>query len=263
MDVNLPGIDGIEAARRISGAAAAPLVVLLSTYDEDDFDLSGCGAAAYISKSALSPDTPAAGVVGSAAGQADPHAGTDLQGIPSGPATPSTPPQASHRSTIASWLSPSRRRRAMTRRAHPSVVESQDDLAADVLEHLHAAVVDRSLDVLGEPRGRDGQGRCGARRRADRWRRGTTARSRAPSASGSSGRCHASARAGTPAPRWPGRRTPRSSRPRAPSVAARATSGAQEQHRGEDAPAIGDSSRRLSVSTAPMMRLRDAASSRV
>src|SRR3954447_23920838 len=55
MDVNLPGIDGIEAARRISERAAAPVVVLLSTYDEDDFDLSGCGAAAYISKSALSP----------------------------------------------------------------------------------------------------------------------------------------------------------------------------------------------------------------
>ncbi len=55
MDVNLPGIDGIEAARRIRQGAPAPVVVLLSTYDEDDFDLSGCGAAAYISKSALSP----------------------------------------------------------------------------------------------------------------------------------------------------------------------------------------------------------------
>ncbi len=54
MDVNLPGIDGIEAARQIREIASAPVVVLLSTYDEDDFDLSGCGAAAYISKSALS-----------------------------------------------------------------------------------------------------------------------------------------------------------------------------------------------------------------
>ena len=54
MDVNLPGIDGIQAAREISAVASAPVVVLLSTYDEDDFDLSGCGAAAYISKSALS-----------------------------------------------------------------------------------------------------------------------------------------------------------------------------------------------------------------
>ncbi len=55
MDVNLPGIDGIEAARQIRGRTPAPVVVLLSTYDEDDFDLSGCGVAAYISKSALSP----------------------------------------------------------------------------------------------------------------------------------------------------------------------------------------------------------------
>ena len=56
MDVNLPGIDGIEAARQISRATPAPVVVLLSTYDEDDFDLSGCGAAAYIPKSVLSPE---------------------------------------------------------------------------------------------------------------------------------------------------------------------------------------------------------------
>lgn len=55
MDIHLPGIDGIEAARQIGLSAAPPVVVLLSTYDEDDFDLSGCGAAAYISKSALSP----------------------------------------------------------------------------------------------------------------------------------------------------------------------------------------------------------------
>jgi DNA-binding NarL/FixJ family response regulator len=54
MDINLPGIDGIEATRRIREIASAPVVILLSTHDEDDFDLSGCGAAAYISKSALS-----------------------------------------------------------------------------------------------------------------------------------------------------------------------------------------------------------------
>lgn len=56
MDVHLPGIDGIEATRRITRAAAPPVVVLLSTYDEDDVDLSGCGAAAYLPKAQLSPD---------------------------------------------------------------------------------------------------------------------------------------------------------------------------------------------------------------
>ena len=53
MDVNLPGIDGVEAANRL---AAGPVVVLLSTYDEDEFDRAGCGAAAYVSKAAFSPD---------------------------------------------------------------------------------------------------------------------------------------------------------------------------------------------------------------
>jgi DNA-binding NarL/FixJ family response regulator len=56
MDVNLPGIDGIEAARQISAGESPPVVILLSTYDEDDFQWSGCNAAAYLSKAALSPD---------------------------------------------------------------------------------------------------------------------------------------------------------------------------------------------------------------
>jgi two-component system response regulator AlgR len=53
MDVNLPGIGGVEAATHLSGG---PVVVLLSTYDEDEFDMTGCGAAAYVSKAAFSPE---------------------------------------------------------------------------------------------------------------------------------------------------------------------------------------------------------------
>jgi DNA-binding NarL/FixJ family response regulator len=56
MDVNLPGIDGIEAARRLTSAADGPMVVLLSTYEEDEFDLAGSGAAAYVAKAAFGPD---------------------------------------------------------------------------------------------------------------------------------------------------------------------------------------------------------------
>jgi DNA-binding NarL/FixJ family response regulator len=56
MDVNLPGIDGIEATRRLTDITDGPVVLLLSTYDEDQFDLDGCGAAAYIAKAALDPD---------------------------------------------------------------------------------------------------------------------------------------------------------------------------------------------------------------
>ena len=60
MDVHLPGIDGIEATRRITAAPDAPVVVLLSTYDEDQFDLDGCGCRAYIAKAAFGPDRLAA-----------------------------------------------------------------------------------------------------------------------------------------------------------------------------------------------------------
>jgi CheY-like chemotaxis protein len=56
MDVNLPGMDGIEATRRLRALEDAPVVMLLSTYDEDEFDLAGCGAASYIAKAAFGPD---------------------------------------------------------------------------------------------------------------------------------------------------------------------------------------------------------------
>jgi CheY-like chemotaxis protein len=56
MDVNLPGIDGIEASRRITRDADPPVVVLLSTYDREEFDMSGCGAASYLAKAAFGPD---------------------------------------------------------------------------------------------------------------------------------------------------------------------------------------------------------------
>lgn len=56
MDVQLPGIDGIEASRRLSATEKPPVVVLLSTYDVDELDVSGCGAAAYLAKIDLGPD---------------------------------------------------------------------------------------------------------------------------------------------------------------------------------------------------------------
>jgi len=56
MDVNLPGMSGIEAARRLTSVPGGPVVVLLSTYDEDEFDLAGCGASAYVAKAAFGPD---------------------------------------------------------------------------------------------------------------------------------------------------------------------------------------------------------------
>jgi two-component system invasion response regulator UvrY len=57
MDINLPGINGIEATRRIVDADASTVVILLSTYTQDDLpaDARSCGAAAYVHKEDMSP----------------------------------------------------------------------------------------------------------------------------------------------------------------------------------------------------------------
>lgn len=57
MDINLPGITGIEATRRIVAADPAAAVVLVSTYAEDDLphDARNCGAVGYIRKDDLTP----------------------------------------------------------------------------------------------------------------------------------------------------------------------------------------------------------------
>jgi len=56
MDVNLPGIDGIEATCRLTATSDGPVVVLLSTDHEDQLDIDGCGASAYVAKAAFGPD---------------------------------------------------------------------------------------------------------------------------------------------------------------------------------------------------------------
>lgn len=58
MDVGLPGMDGLEATRRLSTSPGGPLVVLVSTHDEDEFGAAArsCGAVAYIKKSDFAPD---------------------------------------------------------------------------------------------------------------------------------------------------------------------------------------------------------------
>jgi two-component system, NarL family, invasion response regulator UvrY len=57
MDINMDGIDGIEATRRIKAAHPEVVVVLLSTYAEDDLPSGArtCGAAAYLNKENFGP----------------------------------------------------------------------------------------------------------------------------------------------------------------------------------------------------------------
>jgi len=59
MDVNLPGIDGLEATRQIlSRGDAVPAVVVLSTYGAGEYEprALAAGAFAFISKSDFAPD---------------------------------------------------------------------------------------------------------------------------------------------------------------------------------------------------------------
>jgi DNA-binding NarL/FixJ family response regulator len=57
MDINLPGINGIEATSRILATDASTTVILLSTYTQADLpaDARTCGAAAYVHKEDMSP----------------------------------------------------------------------------------------------------------------------------------------------------------------------------------------------------------------
>jgi DNA-binding NarL/FixJ family response regulator len=52
LDINMPGMGGIEAARQIMAGAPSTVVVLLSTYDADAIpaEAGRCGATRYVRK---------------------------------------------------------------------------------------------------------------------------------------------------------------------------------------------------------------------
>ena len=54
MDVRMPGVDGLEATRRITGAGERPRVVVLTTFDLDEYALSAikAGASGFLLKDA-------------------------------------------------------------------------------------------------------------------------------------------------------------------------------------------------------------------
>jgi two-component system, NarL family, invasion response regulator UvrY len=57
MDINMGGISGIEATRRITSERPDAVVVLLSTYQVDDLpaDAADSGAVAYVNKEEFGP----------------------------------------------------------------------------------------------------------------------------------------------------------------------------------------------------------------
>jgi two-component system invasion response regulator UvrY len=57
MDINMPGISGIEATRRITEGYPEVVVLLLSTYQADDLpgDARSSGYAAYVNKDEFGP----------------------------------------------------------------------------------------------------------------------------------------------------------------------------------------------------------------
>jgi DNA-binding NarL/FixJ family response regulator len=66
MDVHLQGMDGIEASRRLRAERFGVVVLLLSTYDQEDFAarLPWSGASSFISKAAFEPGSLSAAWAG-------------------------------------------------------------------------------------------------------------------------------------------------------------------------------------------------------
>ena len=58
MDLNLPGMDGVQASRLLRERYPGIVVILLSSYDEAEFAdlISDCGATAYVPKASFGPD---------------------------------------------------------------------------------------------------------------------------------------------------------------------------------------------------------------
>lgn len=58
MDVYLPGIDGLEATRRITNTESPPPVLVMSTHESEEFAVAAleAGAIAFVSKSQFGMD---------------------------------------------------------------------------------------------------------------------------------------------------------------------------------------------------------------
>ena len=59
MDVNLPGIDGLEATRQIVASGAPARILVLSTYSASEYESAArdAGAIGFVSKDDFGPDS--------------------------------------------------------------------------------------------------------------------------------------------------------------------------------------------------------------
>lgn len=93
LDVRMPGMDGLEAARRISAEDGAPAVVMVTAFDTDEFVASAlaAGAQGFLLKTAP-PQEIVAAVHAAARGEM-PFTPAVLQRVARLAARPSAPPQ--------------------------------------------------------------------------------------------------------------------------------------------------------------------------
>ena len=59
MDVNLPGMDGLEATRRIIASGSSARILVLSTYSESEYEAAAtsAGAVGFVTKDDFGPDS--------------------------------------------------------------------------------------------------------------------------------------------------------------------------------------------------------------
>jgi DNA-binding NarL/FixJ family response regulator len=97
MDVRMPGLDGVEATRRICSAGSSTRVLILTTFDLDEYAFAGlqAGASGFVLKD-IRPDELIAAIRAIAAGDAvvSPRITRELLNLHAAALTDETPPPA-------------------------------------------------------------------------------------------------------------------------------------------------------------------------